>query len=161
MKTKLKLIDPFEYEAKTGSEDASQIALFMWAQQNLHLYPDLRLMFAIPNGMFTSHKSVAARMRAMGMKRGVPDVFLPVKRGDWSGLFIEMKRREQKDKAKGRPSPEQIEWIDDLKLQHYGAIVCYGLEEAVKVLIDYVTFNKPEPKIKFSETDKKMFGEWK
>jgi len=153
---KSKPIDPFEY-AKSGTENAEQTAIFMWVQQNLEKYPELIWLFAIPNGMFTSHKSVAARMRAMGMKRGVPDIFFPVRRGNWSGLFIELKRREVKGKAKGRTSDEQDEWIDYLRTQGFGAIVCYGMEEAVKVLIDYLGYKEVQPNIKFNQNDKEMF----
>lgn len=152
-----KPIDPFQY-ALSGTEDAEQIALFIWSQQNLKEFPELRLMFAIPNGMHTPNKRAAGRMRAMGMKRGVPDIFLPVKRGEFSGLFIELKK-----KKKGKVSDEQDEWIDDLKSQGFGAIVCYGFEEAMKMIIQYLNYKKLEPvKIvsKMTAVDKQMFGGW-
>lgn len=152
-----KPIDPLKYAA-SGSEDSEQIALFIWCQQNLETYPDLRLLFAIPNGMHTPNKRAAGRMRAMGMKRGVPDVFLPVKRGEFSGLFIEMKKIKG-----GKTSDEQSEWIDDLKAQGYGAIVCKGFEAARDVLIEYLNYKKLDPVKqinKFTKVEKQMFGEW-
>lgn len=156
-KSMSKPIDPLKYAA-SGTEDAEQISLFMWAQQNLETYPDLRLLFAIPNGMHTPNKRAAARMRAMGMKRGVPDVFLPVRRGEFSGLFIEMK------KIKGRgANDEQSEWIDELKAQGYGAIVCKGFEAARDVLIDYLNYKKLDPvkqKKQWTKAETEMFGEW-
>lgn len=150
-------IDPTKY-TESGSEDAIQISLFIWCQQNLETYPDLRLLFAIPNGMHTPNKRAASRMRAMGMKRGVPDIFLPVRRGEFSGLFIELKKIKG-----GKTSDEQSEWINDLKAQGYGAIVCKGFEAARDVLIEYLNYKKLQPVRqinKFTKVEKEMFGEW-
>lgn len=163
-KNKSKPIDPFQY-ALSGSEDAEQIALFMWAQQNLDQYPELRLMFAIPNGMHTPNKKAAGRMRAMGMKRGVPDIFLPISRGEFHGLFVELKKKRKVLKngnlsqAK-ETEDDQDEWIDDLKQQGYGAIACYGFEEAVKIIVEYLNYKRLEPVTgwnKMTEQDKVMF----
>jgi len=156
-KPKSKPIDPFQY-ALSGTEDAIQIAIFMWAQQNLETYPDLLWMHAIPNGMHTPNKRAAGRMRAMGMKRGVCDIFLPVKRGEFSGLYIELKKNK-----KGKVSDEQDDFMDYVKSQGFGAIVCYSLEEAVKMLVEYLNYKKLEPvKIvsKMTAQDKQMFGGW-
>lgn len=139
--------DPAKY-AMTGSEDSHQIALFMLAALKAETYPELKLMFAIPNGGFRT-KSEAARLRAMGVKRGVPDTFLPVKRGAWSGLFIELKRPVGKNKRQGTASKEQGIWIEDLQKQGYAAMVCVGYEMAWNIIMDYLAWPNQsiEPKL--------------
>lgn len=118
-------------------EGEEQARLFNWAQMVSGRYPELRLLFHIPNGGGRS-KAEAGRFKMEGVKAGVPDLFLPVARGQWHGLFIEMKRR-----AGGRVSPEQKAWIDELRAQGYQAIVACGWEEASEMLLDYLERETP------------------
>ena len=130
-----------EKYALSGSEDANQIALFMWAATPavVEQYPELRWMHAIPNGGYR-HKSEAGKLRAMGVKAGVPDIFLPIKRGEYSGLYIEMKKPPKGGYREGRARPEQLVWIDFLKKQGFGAAVCVGWEPARDMIIDYLNY---------------------
>jgi hypothetical protein len=106
-------------------------------------YPEVGLLFAIPNGG-QRHPAVGRKMKAEGVKRGVPDIFLPVPswgrytnegKVDWyHGLFIEMKRRKR-----GSLSKYQKEWIEKLREQGYRVEVCKGWEEAIEVLKDYLS----------------------
>ena len=125
--------------AASGSEDGHQIALFIWAQQNLKLYPELELMFAIPNGG-SRHKAEAAKLKAMGVKTGVSDILLPVCKGAYSGLWIELKRPKSVGKAKGVTADEQSEWIEKMKLQCFGGMVCYGWESARDTILEYLKY---------------------
>ena len=77
-------------------------------------------------------------MKAEGMRSGVPDLFLPVARKGYHGMFIELKRRRG-----GVVSKDQQQWIDDLREQGYHAIVCRGFDEAKEQLTEYL---KPEKK---------------
>jgi hypothetical protein len=113
------------------SEHTDQVALFQWAGYNTANYPELELLFAVPNGTRTSI-AVAAKMKAEGVKKGVPDIFLPCARGEFNGLFIEMKS------LTNYPGPEQRKWIDALMKQNYYATVCHGWEQAVAVLTNYL-----------------------
>lgn len=60
-------------------EEIEQTCLFRWAALESGAHPELALLHAIPNGGKWS-KSEAARMKAAGVKPGVPDMFLPVAR---------------------------------------------------------------------------------
>lgn len=104
-------------------------------------HPYLCLLHAIPNGARTS-KSVAKRLKAEGMKAGVPDVFLPVPRGKYHGLYIEFKKlpyRNGKGKlVKSYPSPEQKRFISGLKDQGYHVVVAYGCDEGLAELKQYI-----------------------
>lgn len=114
------------------SEHEEQVALFRWAALASGAHPELRLLYAIPNGGHR-HKAVAAKLYAEGVKAGVPDTCLPVARGRFHGLYIEMKRRRA-----GVLSPAQRQWVADLSAAGYRAECCNGWDEARGVIEDYL-----------------------
>ncbi len=114
-----------------NSEDGEQKALFCWISLNVATYPELTRCFHIPNGGFRNIRE-AAKLKAMGVRAGVPDLFLPVKRGLWSGLFIELKF------GKGKASDKQTDWGRFLQTQGFGFAVCIGWIEARDMLIKYL-----------------------
>ena len=115
------------------SEANEQKWLMTWAEQMKGTYPELQTMFHIPNG--GSRNVVEAKhLVEQGVKKGVPDLFLPVPRGGCHGLFIEMKR-----KRGGRLSEDQAVWLEILRGQRYQCNVCKGWEEAAEVIVDYLT----------------------
>lgn len=116
----------------TPTEGEEQATLFHWCDMVNGKYPELQLLFHIPNGG-ERRKSEAARMKAEGVKPGVPDLFLPVARVNYHGLFIEMKRRKG-----GRVSDEQREWIGNLLANGYAVEVCRGWEEAKDAIENYL-----------------------
>ena len=115
----------------TPSEHDEQVTLFAWAELASVQYPQLKLLFAIPNGG-ARHPVVGAKLKKEGVKAGVPDLFLPVARGDSHGLFIELKT------ANGRPTPIQREWLLSLHCQGYKTVVAYGWDEARSCIEAYL-----------------------
>lgn len=117
---------------KPGTENAIQAAYFEWTSFASAKYPELRLAFAIPNGV---HKTPAARIvfKATGLKSGVPDVFLPVARGGYHGLYIEFKT------AQGKVSDSQKQWLNDLSEQGYYVAICRDWSDAAELTIEYLT----------------------
>lgn len=115
------------------SEDQEQAWLFQWAARNRDKRPELARLFAVPNGGHRS-KRTAAVLKLTGVKRGVPDIFLPVPRGEYHGLWIEMKSLAKS----ARPSPEQREWLAYLNEAGYRAVVCRGFEAARDEIISYL-----------------------
>lgn len=113
-------------------EHVEQVHLFQWAVWQSCKYPELDLMYAIPNGGFRSKKT-AAELKAEGVKSGVCDIFLPVARCGKHGLYIEMKRAKG-----GRLSDSQKEFIAGVKNQGYEAIVCYGFDDAKDTILKYL-----------------------
>lgn len=97
--------------------------------------PAYELLFAIPNAAKRSFK-LAQYEKALGLKPGVPDLFLAFPKAPYHGLFIEMK------KEKGVVSEHQKEWISRLSDVHYKVVVCYSSKEAIKELEDYVDSNR-------------------
>ena len=131
-------LTPESYIASSsGNEDAHQTALFMWIALNAQQYPKLTLAFAIPNGG-QRHKATAAKLKATGVKKGVPDLLLPVARHGLHGLFIELKRPASQGKRKGATADEQDAWIAKLRGERYGACTCYGWEQARDVLLQWI-----------------------
>lgn len=102
-------------------------------------YPALKWLFAIPNGG-DRNKAVAGKLKAEGVKRGVSDLFLSVPVGDFHGLYIEMKRPEDKarDQRKGELSEEQRSWLDDMAGLGYKTEVCFTAGQAWKVTMAYI-----------------------
>ena len=117
---------------KPPTEHAEQQFLFEWAQWNTGRYPELNLLFAIPNGGLRS-KATGAMLKTEGTQVGVPYLMLPVMRGGYGALFIEMKRVKG-----GRVQPEQNWWIEQLQKQGYAAVVCKGAAEAIDVIENYL-----------------------
>ncbi|HXF63049.1 MAG TPA: VRR-NUC domain-containing protein [Caldilineaceae bacterium] len=118
--------------ARSGrSEHDEQAALFAWAAAHEGRYPALRWLFAIPNGGHR-HAAVAAKLKAEGVKPGVPDLFLPVPRGGYHGLWIELKV------GANQLTPAQQQWIEALARFGYLTVVCYGGAEAIAALEQYL-----------------------
>jgi hypothetical protein len=118
--------------AKSGSEGAEQTALFCWAAlpEQQQKYPELKFMFHVPNGGGRS-KSEAGKFKAQGVKPGVPDIFLPISRGGFHGLWIEMKF------GLNKTSNDQNLFLNFLTIQGYAVNVCYSWQEAVKTIEAY------------------------
>lgn len=114
------------------TESQQQQLLFEWAALAAGRWPELALMYHIPNGGSRS-KSEAGRFRAEGVKAGVPDICLPVARGGYHGLYIELKRVKG-----GRVSTAQQGWIAALRDQGYCACVCKGWDDAAHVIKKYL-----------------------
>ena len=114
------------------TEEQEQAAVFEWVTLMRNQYPELDLLHHIPNGGYRS-KPEAVRFKRIGVKPGVPDLFLPVARCGYHGLFIEMKRKKG-----GRVTEEQSAWIEALTAQKYCAVVCYGAEDACDKILEYL-----------------------
>ena len=119
------------YANMKKSEETEQMELIDWCNINTCKYPELELIYHIPNGGKRS-KTEAVRLKRSGVKKGVPDLCLPVPRRKYHGLYIEMKY------GNGRTSKEQKEWIKKLNKQGYYAVVCNGFEEAREVIEKYI-----------------------
>jgi len=114
------------------NEAAIQKNLFEWANLSAGRFPELRLLFHVANG---GRRDIieAYHLKQQGVKAGVPDLCLPVPRGGYAGLFIELKA------AGGRLRDSQRQWIADLNRQNYKAVVAYGFDEARTAIEDYLS----------------------
>jgi hypothetical protein len=118
------------------TEAQEQEALFRWAAYAAGKWPQLRLLFHVPNGG-TRHPAEAAHMKAQGVKPGVPDICLPVPVGRFAALYIELKRKKG-----GRVSEDQRGWIEALNRAGNRAVVCRGWDEAREEIVRYLGFKE-------------------
>lgn len=120
---------------KVNDESGNQEALFEWAAYNIVRFPELEYMHHVPNGG-KRDKATAIALKRQGVKAGVPDIVLPVARGDWHGLYIELKVGENK------PTDNQKRWIKFLDEQGYYVTVCYGWQQAAREVEEYLEGNR-------------------
>ncbi len=118
-------------QGQTSAEDVEQICLMRWAGFESGAHPELRLLFHIPNGG-SRNRLEAANLKLQGVKAGVPDLCLPVPRGGYHGLYIELKAK------KNNPTETQKMWLSELDGQGYKTAVCWGWESAQKLIIEYL-----------------------
>ena len=114
------------------AEHREQAALIRWAALHARRYPALRLLYAVPNG---GHRvpAVAARMKAEGVRAGIPDLCLPVPRCGYSALYVEMKA------ARGRLTDAQAETLSTLRGEGNACAVCHAWTEAADLIAAYLT----------------------
>lgn len=115
-----------------GSEHAHQRALFELAFVASRHEPLLELLYAVPNGG-QRNKIVASKLKAEGVKPGVPDVCLPVPRHGHGALYLELKREKG-----GRLSNKQSERGERMRQAGNRVVVVHGWREAATELFAYI-----------------------
>jgi hypothetical protein len=114
------------------TEDFEQELVLRWATGQTDTWPELVLLYHVANGGKRG-KREAAKLKRMGVKAGVPDLCLPVARGGFHGLYVEMKRLDG-----GRVSTEQTAWLAALHAAGHCVAVAEGHEQAIAVIKDYL-----------------------
>ena len=121
----------------TPTEHDEQVALFDYAKHAAGQDWHWNMLYAIPNaggyvGGYDNNVARVQSMKAEGVKKGVPDICLPVPSGPWCGLYIELKRKG------GKLTPEQRSWLIALESLRYMACKAEGAEEAIKIIETYL-----------------------
>lgn len=116
-------------------EQIEQMRLIVWTQRPevRERYPNLKLLYHVPNERKCTPAQGQA-LKRMGVKRGVPDLCLPVPSGKAHGLYIELKSMAKSTRA----SDAQLWWMDELVAQGYAVAMCRGWEAARDVIVDYM-----------------------
>lgn len=123
------------------TEHDDQVRIFAWAEIAKGAYPELDMLFAIPNGAKLPWKkdsqgrrfsSEAVRLKKEGLRPGVPDMFLAVPRGPYHGLFIELKH------GKNKPSGVQVSFLAALSSQGYYAVPVWEWQDAIQLITNYL-----------------------
>lgn len=128
-----------EQLAKSNTEAAHQRAFLQQCALNRGLYPCLKWIYHIPNGGSRGADAATAsrngaEMRALGVRRGVCDLHLPVPAGKYASLYIEMKKP-----SGGSLSPDQIEFIAFAQQHHNAVVVCRTWLEAWHATVGYLS----------------------
>ena len=113
-------------------ESAHQQQVIEWARMASRSakYPMLDMLHCSLNGVKLS-KSQAGIAKGQGMLSGVPDLFLPVPRGKYHGLYIEMKY------GTNTLTDNQKKFLQNAANVGYAVSVCYSAQEAIKRIEDY------------------------
>ena len=114
------------------TESWEQQQVIRWSQQPSvrQTYPELALLYHIPNER--EDKIQTAILKSMGVKKGVPDLHLPIPSGEFHSLYIEMKALD------GKPNSDQLWWANHLKANGNAHAICYGWQQATEVLLWYL-----------------------
>ena len=114
------------------SEHEIQASLFAWAAIACRHYPEVRLLYAIPNAGKRSYRA-AAYYKAEGLKSGVPDVCLPVPRGTYGALYIEHKA--------GRNGTSEVQdwWCRELAAAGNKVVVSRSFAESREAIVAYLS----------------------
>ena len=127
-----------------ASEWSEQCAVIDWRNRCLGARPYLFMLFHTPNGEKREQVEYTRRdgskgtwspsgMRAKlaGASPGVPDLILPIRRGGFNGLAVEMKING------GSLSDDQKAWLRALALENWKVAVCYGAQAAIELIDQY------------------------
>lgn len=110
-------------------EESLQTSCINWLT---YQYPDYACyMHHSPNGGKRNARE-AGRFKAMGTRPGFPDLFLPLRRGRYSGLAIEMKA------PKGKVTEAQSDWLTFMASQGYQTEICRSFEEFKAIVDEYM-----------------------
>lgn len=113
-------------------ERGEQTVLINWCDIAAKKDPRIGMIFHIPNGG-SRNPIEAANFKRMGVKAGVPDLFLPaVGDGGEHGLWIELKS------PKGRPTERQLGWHVYLMGEGYRVAVCRSWQEGAEAILAYL-----------------------
>lgn len=111
------------------------MAVFTWSALAAAIgdHPELAMLYHVPNGGLRD-KATAGRLKAAGVRAGVPDLHLPVARRGFHGLWIELKRCDRSN----HPTPAQAWWHERLRAEGHHVVVCYGADEAISAIEHYL-----------------------
>lgn len=115
------------------TEEIEQARLIKWSHKRevRSLMPELAWLFHVPNGGQRS-SFAGAQMKALGARRGVPDLLMPFSTLEYNGLIIEMKS------ATGSTSKEQKEWLAHFDHQGWAVHIARSAEEARQIICEYL-----------------------
>src|SRR5262245_4790342 len=138
-----KVLDPATLAAP-GDEHSHQTAFFcalsaphLWAVELVPVANVLPLMYAVPSGG-ARDVVTAGRLKAEGVKAGVPDTHLPIANRWFHSLYIEFKVPSKVTAKDGGLSPAQITFRALLQ-QHGNAVeVAYGWQHGLAILKWYL-----------------------
>ncbi|ARZ00521.1 hypothetical protein AXW37_06340 [Yersinia ruckeri] len=117
------------------AETEEQAALIKWA--------DNAVIDGICVGDYLIHipnegkrgPKAARDAKRLGLRKGVPDLFLALPRGGYAGLWIEMKI------LNGKPTPDQNHWLNKMNEIGYLATIKFSCVEAMKTITEYINNN--------------------
>jgi len=120
--------------ALSSTEHDEQVAVIQWWAYACKGYrlPEFAL-FAVPNAGAGASRGQAGKMKAEGARPGIPDLLMPVARGRYRGLAIEMKA------GRGRLSGQQVAVLAWFRSQGWDSWTCYSTDAAIVEIKRYLS----------------------
>ncbi|HEI9812444.1 TPA: VRR-NUC domain-containing protein [Serratia marcescens] len=131
-KAKLEVLGDKVKKVWRQPELEEQAALIEWADKTV--IDGIRIgdyLIHIPNEGRRGPKA-ARDAKRLGVRAGVPDLFLVLPRGGYAGLWVEMKS------IRGISSSVQIKWMDKLVCEGYAVALCNGFLVAKTYIEKYI-----------------------
>lgn len=122
---------------KSPEEDLHRL-VFDWIFLHEARYPALKYAMHVPNGGARS-KGEAGKLKAMGVRKGVPDIINPFPQPGGKGFACELKA------PKGKMTPEQDDFLCNAKAQGWITGVCFTLEQFIELITSYLGVRKAGP----------------
>lgn len=129
----------------SNREFHEQVKFINWcvSQKGCKDLPHIDHIFSIPNGAHVT-KAQRGKLVSEGMRAGVSDMFLPVPRNGYHGLWLEMKAPEIRHhrtnnilKPKGATKQNQKDWLKNMHDRGYACGIVYGKLEAINAILSY------------------------
>lgn len=128
---------PSVHKVKRGTpEEDLHRDVMAWVNLHLVRYPVLEWLIHPPNGG-KRPKGEAGKLKAMGVKPGVPDLILPLSCGQWKGLAIELKSPTNKTSA------AQAAWLARLEADGWLVGVVRTLDGAIEIIKQFLDGRQP------------------
>ena len=108
-----------------------QRGIIRWARMEDMNRPELALLHSIPNGAHVSDRNRMSLVSS-GLLSGIPDLFLPVPRGTFHGLYIEVKS------PTGRVSKPQKYIMDLLTAQNFKCTIVRSFLDGIDAIETYL-----------------------
>lgn len=124
---------------RRSPEFDEQAALIAWCRipANIARYPGLDLISASLNGVKLS-KAQAGKAKAAGMLAGEHDLRIPVPRGEFIGISVEMKA------GRNKPTTEQLWYGSRLQEEGWKVVYAWSWIEARDAIVAYLSMSKAE-----------------
>lgn len=114
-----------------GSEDSLQIQSAAFIKKELYNRGLPQVFHHCGNGGNRSQRE-AGKFKLMGVLPGVPDIFLPLRSGEYCGLYIELKN------GKGKPSEAQIDYMTTVAGEGYLCLLVNDIEVLKSCVTEYL-----------------------
>ena len=116
------------------NEHNSQAAFIKWCTLQEKRYPELGLVYAVPNAAKRSLR-LAYYLKSEGLKSGVPDTVLAYPKPPYAGLYMEFKH------GKNKSTTNQLIWQAKLRAAGHRVEVVYTVDEAIRVTKEYLNIS--------------------
>ena len=109
------------------SEEAIQKTVIQWVRSHPYFKGKEGLVLHFPSEGARS-PVFGKKLKDMGFRAGIADLLIAMPRRGYGGAWLELKSK------KGKLSPAQKEFLDNMQQQNYFTAVCYSIEGAIEMI---------------------------